>query len=252
MREAVLRSLGWELVRVWSTDWWIDAEGALDRLDAALTAALDRSRVLAAEAAVPAEEATPALLDSLDWEDVGEGNEESEPAVELLGGDYRITDLSATPAIDSARFQEPDYAPVLRDMILQIVAAEAPIRDTLLVERIARAHGFKRSGRLIRERVMTIVRGLAHLEVEPSGASFVWPDALASVAWDRARFPNTSTDIRPIEDIALPELAAAIRGLIGAEDALTEAARRFGVRRVSAPARDRLGAARPVTGHIRD
>jgi len=252
VREAVLRSLGWELVRVWSTDWWIDAEGALDRLDAALTAALDRSRVLAAEAAVPAEEATPALLDSLDWEDVGEGNEESEPAVELLGGDYRITDLSATPAIDSARFQEPDYAPVLRDMILQIVAAEAPIRDTLLVERIARAHGFKRSGRLIRERVMTIVRGLAHLEVEPSGASFVWPDALASVAWDRARFPNTSTDIRPIEDIALPELAAAIRGLIGAEDALTEAARRFGVRRVSAPARDRLGAARPVTGHIRD
>ncbi len=44
VREGVLRGLGWELVRVWSTDWWIDREGALDRLDAALRTALVASR----------------------------------------------------------------------------------------------------------------------------------------------------------------------------------------------------------------
>lgn len=40
LREWVLRDLGWRIHRVWSTDWWIDAAGALDRLDAALSADL--------------------------------------------------------------------------------------------------------------------------------------------------------------------------------------------------------------------
>lgn len=44
VREAVLRSLGWELVRVWSTDWWVDQQAALDRLHGSLTEHLKRSR----------------------------------------------------------------------------------------------------------------------------------------------------------------------------------------------------------------
>jgi hypothetical protein len=137
-------------------------------------------------------------------------------------------------------------------MVDRVVQAESPIRDTLLVDRIARAHGFKRSGRQIRDRVLSVARGVAHVEVEPSGTSFVWPDASAPAAWERARFPHSTDDIRAIEDIALPELAAAIRSCSGAEDALSDAARRFGIKRVSAAARTRLAAAKPIEGHFRD
>jgi CRISPR/Cas system-associated protein Cas7 (RAMP superfamily) len=35
-------------VRVWSTDWWVDKNGSLERLDAALKALLELSRSLAA------------------------------------------------------------------------------------------------------------------------------------------------------------------------------------------------------------
>ena len=65
-------------------------------------------------------------------------------------------------------------------------------------------------------------------------------------------YPNSSADVRSIEDISLPELSAAIRGCIDAADPLTDAARRFGVKRLSAAARDRLKMAKPVTGHIRE
>lgn len=44
LREEILRGLGWEIVRVWSTDWWIDAAGALETLDSRLRALLRASR----------------------------------------------------------------------------------------------------------------------------------------------------------------------------------------------------------------
>src|SRR5690606_19784696 len=47
VRAEVLRGLGWTLLRVWSTEWWIDQSGALDRLHQALQAELEASRTVA-------------------------------------------------------------------------------------------------------------------------------------------------------------------------------------------------------------
>ena len=44
VREQVLRGLGWEIVRVWSTDWWFNRAGCAERLHASLTALLESSR----------------------------------------------------------------------------------------------------------------------------------------------------------------------------------------------------------------
>lgn len=255
VREAVLKGLGWDLARVWSTDWWIDPHGALERLDATLKEALERSRAAAATA--PVFEAAPdvaldALSDTDDVADEAEAPVDPEDERESLGGDYRLVDFGAMTTIDPDRFQDHEYSAVLTEMVSRVVTAEAPIRDTLLVERIARAHGFKRSGRQIRERIMTVARGIAHVEAEHTGASFVWADAMAVAAWEQARYPSSSADVRSIEDIALPELSAAIRGCIDAADPLTDAARRFGVKRLSGGAKDRLKMAKPVTGHVRE
>jgi len=44
LREQVLRGLGWEIVRVWSTDWWLNPARTLDKLDARLRDVLKKSR----------------------------------------------------------------------------------------------------------------------------------------------------------------------------------------------------------------
>ena len=36
VRSEILRGLGWRLVRVWSTEWWVNREGALERLHEAI------------------------------------------------------------------------------------------------------------------------------------------------------------------------------------------------------------------------
>lgn len=135
-------------------------------------------------------------------------------------------------------------------MIGHVMAAEAPIRDDLLVERIARAHGFRRSGRVIRDRVMTLARAATHAEPDPQGGAFLWPDATAAGLWDRARYPATSDDVRGLENIALSELTAVLRAC-ESEDAQGEAARALGIRRLSAAGRERLRRATPATGHLR-
>ena len=62
VRSSILHGLGWKLLRQWSTEWWIDKEGALERLDFAINHLLEVSRaeeavrVSEAEAAVRAEE----------------------------------------------------------------------------------------------------------------------------------------------------------------------------------------------------
>lgn len=44
VRSAILEGLGWKLLRLWSTEWWIDKEGALERLDSAIRNLLEESK----------------------------------------------------------------------------------------------------------------------------------------------------------------------------------------------------------------
>lgn len=141
----MLSGLGWRLVRVWSTDWWHDAPGAMDLLDAALRVLLEDARTLRAER----EASRPSQLDPVvsGDETTSDGEGYAEPQTlqaELLGGEYARTSFAGMESqIDPARFAESAYTGTLRQLILRVVAAEAPIRDDLLVERIARAHGFR-------------------------------------------------------------------------------------------------------------
>jgi very-short-patch-repair endonuclease len=43
-RQQVLENLGWNVVRVWSPDWWYDSESAIDRVHDALTELLEEER----------------------------------------------------------------------------------------------------------------------------------------------------------------------------------------------------------------
>src|SRR3546814_4987867 len=51
VRQAILESLGWRLLRVWSTDFFIDPKGTLERIDQSLSKALEEDRAQAREQA---------------------------------------------------------------------------------------------------------------------------------------------------------------------------------------------------------
>lgn len=148
---------------------------------------------------------------------------------------YRRTDFSGLrAAIDPSAFYDPSYNGTLDALIGQVLENEAPISETLLVQRIARAHGFQRAGRLIRDRVMKLV-GHRHHRSEKDAEPFVWLDVDQRQGWTIARRPGSDEDIRQIEEIAVEELRAALH--LGDP---VNVARYFGVRRLSSTARARI------------
>ena len=46
LREMVLTDLGWSIRRIWSTEWWMDAASALDKITDRLSADLEAERAI--------------------------------------------------------------------------------------------------------------------------------------------------------------------------------------------------------------
>lgn len=264
VRGAILIGLGWNLVRLWSTEWWVDKEGALHKLHAALNSLLARSRTEAVGShATEALGVAPIVIDfpadsgvveepaiALDLSvsevpvDIGEVRIARAPGDQLTAsgqrGEYRIADLSAlAPMIQAEQFHMPGYTPVLRQIIEEVLRQEAPILDALLVQRIARAHGFQRSGRLIRDRVLELADQHHHVQQAGFEEVFIWHAEGDVMQWSSYRVPASANDARSIEEIAAEELRIAA-SIIDAGDSALEVARLLGVKRLTGAARERI------------
>lgn len=247
LRQAVLEGLGWTLHRIWSTDWWHNANSEMEKLLTAISAA-ENTRELEL-----ADEETPRLVagnssSALKVREETTSSETSDhrPAVTPSGApessSYEVTDLTSfLPKISPLRFYDLDYDPILMELIEHIVEKEGPILDGLLVNRIARAHGFQRSGSVIHERVLEIAKRYFHIKPDQVSGSFVWRDAGLPDCWAKFRIPTSEESTRKIEEIAFEELKAALPST-PVPDVPLELARTFGIRRLAAGARARLEA----------
>jgi hypothetical protein len=263
VRGAILRGLGWSLLRLWSTEWWVDKEGALQRLHAALNSLLDESRANRETSMAPG---SPTVATIIEFPVGREAEEESgeslasEPVAQVTSaseariarsatvgsivipqrGEYRIADLSGIkPLINAAQFYQPDYVAVLSEVIAEVLRQEAPMLDAVLVQRVARAHGFQRSGRLIRDRVLDLAEQHHHVQVTAADEAFVWHSESDIANWSTYRVPASDSDSRSIEEIAAEELRIAAE-VVGIGDRALEIARLMRVKRLTTTARERL------------
>jgi very-short-patch-repair endonuclease len=297
LREQVLRGLGWQIERVWSTDWWVDRVGTLEKLDAKLRGLLQTSRAkraeeaerqAAADAAAAAitkarEEVTPpnaatstgagvsdAILVQLG---LGLKPEPAEPqrqeqeaevyarnaassAAAGLAVFVESDPASAVDAVSADAFFDSSYDGVLMKMIAHVVEVEGPVLDTVLARRIARAHGWQRTGARIHDRVEKLA-AKAHRTTEEDVGTFYWSTArgpeLPTV------FRHSADDAtRSVDEICMPELVDLARQITargtGVEDAIVVMARELGLQRLRAASRGRFEAAMEQTlrNHERD
>ncbi|MCB1996399.1 MAG: DUF3320 domain-containing protein [Burkholderiaceae bacterium] len=273
LREQVLRGLGWEIVRVWSTDWWIDPRGTLERVHAQLDALLEADRqrqavndIASAEAdeAIAKASSTTAVDGSLPVTPLESAIAlpQDERSVEIAsngGGAGRAPkagrelnrfveadplDAVSEGQVDAAIFFDPGYEEILLAMVRHVVEIEGPILDAVLARKIARAHGFARTGSRIQERVEQRAAGEFAVTEEDGVGTFYWPKHVEPGSAVPYRAPLEEGASRGVEEICLQELRSLARqirdlGLAG-EDAVIAMARELGLQRLRAASRGRL------------
>jgi very-short-patch-repair endonuclease len=277
LREQVLRGLGWEILRIWSTDWWIDKAGTVEKIHGQLEALLSDSRSNRLAEAATAEAMTrEAIAVAMAKTDTALGAEakivspvvskpsaskESVPYDEtertvayaknasknIAQSDARKqfveTDLAAAGfRVEPGVFFDANYDKQLLQMIEHVVVTEGPVRDEVVARRIARAHGWSRTGTKIHDRVVRLAARQFQDSKEPVGA-FFWPEG--SVVGSQICFRQSSDGAaRSVDEICLQELAHLALEMVNKgydqESGITAMAREMGLLKLRAATRERL------------
>ncbi|MBE7563866.1 DUF3320 domain-containing protein [Acidithiobacillus sp. HP-6] len=106
--------------------------------------------------------------------------------------------------VDSQIFFEDDYDSILGQLIAHVVNTEGPVRTDVLTKRIARVHGWARTGARIQSRIVGLAQGKYPTSKEDVGL-FYWPMGSNTSRFSAFRHPCNET-VRPVDEIALPEL----------------------------------------------
>lgn len=237
VRQEVLSGLGWELVRIWSTDWWYDKQNSLDKLHEQLSELLEISREKnAKQESDGGEEIASEEFVSSASQPLEEGKEHRGQAVF-----YEEAKLEQfLDKISGERFKEKTYEPILLSLVQELIEVEAPISEKLLCKKISQCHGFGRTGRLIRERILEIAeRSYPNLE-EKTGGSFFWRSAEQKETLSICRSPKEGQTSRSLDDISAVEILVAEEVSENSSEP-SQVAKILGIHRLSAENRERLG-----------
>ncbi len=244
LRAAVLQGLGWRLHRVWSTDYWQDPAGELERIDAALAAsrmALRATEPPTVETEVASSEASPiAPVAASRSEPAPEREPAPPPAVADADGPRPYVEVVLPAAGDAETFVLPRSAPRVRDLAHRVLEAEGPIVLDRLVRSVAEAWGIHRVTDRVRDRVSGALPPDA---VVAEGV--VWADRAQAEAFRGFRVPaNDDAEGRVADELPAVEVDNAMTWLLRQHQALSavdlarETARTFGIQRLGTVVRE--------------
>ena len=170
LREGVLRDLGWQLHRVWSTDWWTNPEGELAKIEAALVTARDTpAETFVATVATPADNVN--RFAGLPRPVAETGESMPPPAQDPQQG---LATYKAVPIDDllgsAEQFYWSESDQEIRSLILRVVRQEGPVSLKVVARRVSASWGMGRVGSRILDRVSALVpRNVVYRDRERRG-----------------------------------------------------------------------------------
>jgi very-short-patch-repair endonuclease len=167
------------------------------------------------------------------------------PSVTRDRDEYLATNFSLLGLrLDPARFYDREYETVLSSMVALTLKHEAPIYEDVLVGRIARAHGFQRSGDRIQRAVSKVV-DRKYRKTQDDGRTVIWGESSPEtilVPYRKSQSAvrsHTDTPVAELASLALPY----IRVRLPDDNILYRMANHFQLGRLREPTRVRFQSA---------
>lgn len=242
LRADVLRSLGWRLHRVWSTDWWTQPERVLADVERAITEAAAAGPLASLPGANAASPAPPSEAAAAPRRSEDPGNITPPPLpVQELGEEYVVARLPEGPV--PYDLEDLGAQSLLAADVQRVVEAEAPVHLRLIGVRLSSRWGITRLTQRVLRAIENVVRarrlGVVRGEI-------VWRADQDPATYTTVRRPGQDPDSeRRVEDLPPEELLAAARQLLERNLSIREeefqraVARAFGYRRSGARVAER-------------
>ena len=245
LRQQVLETRGWTILRLWSTDWFKDRQGQMERIEQAIANA---------HAAATATRASEAALQALaaPAEVPADSIKVSHPPAPALPSTTAEPSAAEQPTMPYTHAGRPARVagqgvlecPIadLVSIVKAVVDVESPVHEDDVIARVASFWG-QRSGARIRMHVLTASREAAKRGLLVHRDEFVYAPHGCCVARDRSETGIAADRIAPEEyDAALLAVLAGER-TVRRDALLAEARRRLGFERTGSTLSAALDAA---------
>ncbi|BDH14357.1 DUF3320 domain-containing protein [Streptomyces hygroscopicus] len=234
LREEILRGLGWNLHRIWGTDWYRNRKDAQLRLREAVEAACSADPYAPVPAptpvSVPEEAPTEIAIVPVAGSDRSEW---SRPYRALSWEElHDLKDALSTgaglPGID---LRNPDARAVVAEVAHHIITMEGPVEEDVLIGRLRSAWRLDRAGQIVQSSVRDALTRLHRMKkAVRSGTVWDLPGRDVTVA----RTPSQDFDRKKVSQVPPVERQIALVGVLSEspgmhrEELARETARFFG------------------------
>ena len=213
---SVLNGLGWNILRVWSMDWWDNSGKELQRI----LSELERLRLPR-----EAEDNTPDDPESQTPQLSGETPPDAPIADAIPAAPkapaYQAAVLKSS-IVSAEDFLLPKYNAAIRAKINAVIEKEAPITEALLTRRILQSYGISRSGSRIQSRMDAIYRTMNLTFTHSDDQKIFWRKDQDPECYPGYRCGGEGSNKREAKDVPMPEVMNAVRYVLYSQIGLPE------------------------------
>ena len=238
-QQSILEGLGWNLHRIWTMDWLESRKKELARLLEHLQELKNAPPAVQQPTPVP----QPAPVRLAAQPDLVAAPEKESPQPPV----YHAARLPLY-AMDADAFLDPSNRKRVLEAIATTLAQEAPIRETLLIRRVAQSFGITRAGSRIQRYLVQLLSTATLPTTLQQGERFYWPPKQDPDQYREYRVAGEEDDKRDARDLPEQEItnaaAAVLHSQVGLpeEDLIRETARLLGYTRLGTSVRPAMEA----------
>lgn len=237
----VLRMLGWNIHKIWSTEWWEKPEKVIAGIITAIEQ-VKTSKGLVSEKVnlrVDTFNHQPEQY-APDVHGVINSSVSASASVPkaTAGVSYIAANLEPVKTISADEFFWSQHRERIKNQLMAVVSAEAPISRDLLCKRVLNAWGIARQGSRISAHFDTLLSELDLMQTKYGQQVFFWRINEDAAIYKTFRVAATDEWRRDADDLPIEEIANAIIEIIRQQvslsrtDLVREVARLFGYGRI--------------------
>lgn len=212
LQPSVLKSLGWNIISIWTMDWLDNSEKVINKIIEAINkASEEKDNNLESEK----EEVNKAKA-SIIFEKVTDTVEPS-----YNGSVYRAAYITSRGVQEN--FYSPMSAGMIAECMNEIIQKEAPVSKRLLYKKVLAAWGITRSGSRVEAILEQKLMFLRVRITRSEAGEFIWRNDQNPGEYAEFRVPANEDEKRSMDDICSEEIANAIAAVVERQISLSRA-----------------------------